>query len=113
MCYHTMCICRAVRYSHDQICKKKRKISFHPNIPLTLLASMAALQGPAGFADDGHSVLERQIELDATESVMHHENDTCRLLEAYEIERTAARILEGNYERVSIDCIFVYIYKLS
>ncbi|RKP26913.1 putative diphthamide synthesis protein-domain-containing protein [Syncephalis pseudoplumigaleata] len=63
-----------------------------------------ALQGPAGFADDGRAVLERTVDLDATrtpglpDKAMTEE----QLAVAYDIERTAACILANNYQRIAL-----------
>lgn len=50
------------------------------------------LNGPATFADDGRTIIERPVE---THSVRHDE--------IYEIERTVGKILEGSYEKVGIN----------
>lgn len=53
------------------------------------------LNGPATFADDGRTIIERPVE---THSVRHD-----NIQEIYEIERTVGKILEGSYEKVGIN----------
>ncbi|OAD73675.1 hypothetical protein PHYBLDRAFT_112226 [Phycomyces blakesleeanus NRRL 1555(-)] len=55
---------------------------------------MSTAKGPATFADDGSSVIERAIE---TESVKHNNLETL-----YEIDRTVDRIVNGNYKRIAL-----------
>ncbi|KAI9020045.1 diphthamide biosynthesis protein 2 [Phycomyces nitens] len=55
---------------------------------------MSTAKGPATFADDGSSVIERAIEI---ESVKHSNLETL-----YEIDRTVDRILKGNYQRIAL-----------
>ncbi|KAI9598338.1 putative diphthamide synthesis protein-domain-containing protein [Syncephalis fuscata] len=62
------------------------------------------LQGPAGFADDGRAVLERQVDLEATAAsrLVDEAMTEDQLLVSYEIERTVSRILTDNYQRIAL-----------
>jgi diphthamide biosynthesis protein 2 len=55
---------------------------------------MSSLNGPATFADDGRTTIERTVN---AEKVKIDDLDSF-----YEIERTCRRILDGNYERIAL-----------
>ncbi|EPB82801.1 hypothetical protein HMPREF1544_10460 [Mucor circinelloides 1006PhL] len=55
---------------------------------------MSAASGPTNFADDGKDVIERQIQVKSEK----HED----IQDLYEIDRTVARIKEGNYKRIAL-----------
>ncbi|CEP19828.1 hypothetical protein [Parasitella parasitica] len=55
---------------------------------------MSTASGPANFADDGKEVIQRQTEAKSEK----HEH----IQELYEIDRTTARIKEGNYKRIAL-----------
>jgi diphthamide biosynthesis protein 2 len=57
----------------------------------------SAAQGPTTFADNGESVIHRQLE---TESVRHADDAT--LLRLYEVERTTDYIHHHHYQRVAL-----------
>lgn len=57
----------------------------------------SAAQGPTTFADNGESVIHRQVE---TESVRHADDAT--LMRLYEVERTTQYILHHHYQRVAL-----------
>ncbi|OAC99193.1 hypothetical protein MUCCIDRAFT_181020 [Mucor lusitanicus CBS 277.49] len=55
---------------------------------------MSAASGPTNFADDGKDVIERQLQVKSEK----HED----IQDLYEIDRTVARIKEGNYKRIAL-----------
>ncbi|RUP08841.1 hypothetical protein BC936DRAFT_140111 [Jimgerdemannia flammicorona] len=52
------------------------------------------LNGPATFADDGRSVIERPVQV--------HSGKRDNIHDIYEIDHTVQKILDGNYEKIAL-----------
>jgi len=67
----------------------------------TTKASMSnSLSGPSNFADDGSTVIARQLEVHHSRLASGAQNKIKECSDIYEIERTISVITERGYKRV-------------